>query len=189
MAETIASQAVDLINRVGIFDVLVPFIIGSAALYGMLEKSQVFGKDRHDVNAMVSIGIGILVALSWATRMFLLNFIPIVIILAFFVFVVVLVLEWLGVDPKQLIGMIMHPGVFIPLLLVIFVLIMLAMSGGLDVMLGRTNYTGAIGVPTGQETPEDFANPLFALAQPEVAGAVLILAILAVITYMITQKR
>lgn len=189
MVQTVAEQALDIINQIGIFDILAPFIIGAAALYGMLEKSQIFGKDRHDVNAMVSIGIGILVAVTWSTREFILNFIPLVIILAFFLFIGVLLSEWLGIKPEFFINLMKQPGIFIPVILIILILVMIAQSGGLDLIAGRTNFTGDLGVPTENITAEDLANPGTLLAQPQVAGTLLILAVFAVITYMVTQKK
>ncbi|VVB75157.1 Uncharacterised protein [Candidatus Tiddalikarchaeum anstoanum] len=189
MVETVAGQALDVINRIGIFDVVVPFIIGAAALYGMLEKSQIFGKDRHDVNSMVAIGVGIIVTLSWSLRNFLLNFIPIIIVAAFFIFVGLLLLEWVGVKPDFVVNILQQPAVFIPVLLLLFVLVMVGLNGGLDFIVGRTNFTGTIGPASNEITPEDLANPAIVLAQPQVAGAILILAIMAAITYMITQKK
>ena len=189
MAETVASQAVEIINQIGIFDIIVPFLIGAGALYGMLEKSQIFGKDRHDVNALISIGIGIVIALSWGARSFILNFIPLVIVLAFFLFVAILLAEWIGVKPEFFAGMIKQPAIVIPLVLVILILIMVAQSGGMDFILGRTNYTGDLGVPTEDLTPEDLANPMVVLAQPQIAGTILLLVVFTVITFMVTQKK
>ena len=189
MAESIAVQAVEVINQIGIFDILVPFLIGAGALYGMLEKAAVFGKDRHDVNAIVSIAIGIVIALSWGARNFILDFIPLVIILAFFIFVGVLVGEWIGIKPEFFANLIKQPAIFIPVILIVLVLVMIGNSGGLDFIMGRTNFTGNIGVPTENLTAEDLANPAIVLAQPQIAGSILLLAVFAVVTFMITQKK
>jgi hypothetical protein len=64
MAETVAGQAVDLINRIGIFDVLVRFILGFGITYGMLEKTQIFGPKQQKLNALIGASIGLLLALS-----------------------------------------------------------------------------------------------------------------------------
>ncbi|MBN1923299.1 MAG: hypothetical protein JW791_00890 [Nanoarchaeota archaeon] len=189
MAETVASQAVEIINQIGIFDILVPFLLGAGALYGMLEKSQVFGKDRHDVNALISIAVGIIIALSWSARNFILNFIPLVIILAFFMFIMVLLAQWLGLEPKFFINIMNQPAIIIPVVLIVLVLIMVAQSGGLDFIMGRANYTGDIGIPTEDLTPQDLANPAIVLAQPQIAGTLIVLAVFAVVTYMVTQKK
>jgi hypothetical protein len=189
MATTVAEQAVEIINQIGIFDILVPFLVGAGALYGMLEKAQVFGKDKHEINALISVGLGILIALSWTARSFILNFIPLVIILAFFLFVAVLLAEWVGVKPDFLINLMQQPAILIPVVLILLVLVMVAQSGGMDFVMGRANFTGEIGTPTEEITAEDLANPAVVLAQPQVAGTLLLLVVFAVVTYMITQQK
>lgn len=189
MAETVASQAVDLINEVGIFDIIVPFIISAAALYGMLEKSKIFGEGQQEVNAIISLGVGVIVALSWSARSFILNFIPLLIVLAFFLFVAILLIEWIGVKPDFFTDLMKQPAVLIPSILIILVLVMIAQSGGLDLISGRANYTGEIGVPTDNITAEDLTNPMVVLTQPQIAGTLLLLTVFAVISFMITQKK
>jgi len=188
-AQSVAEQAVEIINQIGIFNVLVPFLIGAGALYGMLEKSQIFGKDRHDINALISIGIGIIIALSWSVRNFIVNFILLVIILAFFIFVGVLLAEWLGIKPDFFVDLLKQPAILIPVVLIILVLVMVAQAGGMEFIAGRANFTGDLGVPTENITAADLANPMVVLAQPQIAGTLLLLAVFAVITFMITQKK
>jgi len=186
---SVASQAVEVINKIGIFDVLVPFIIGAGAMFGILEKVQIFGKDRHDVNALISIAIGVIMALSFPAGQFLMNFIPLAIILAFFIFIALLLTQWVGIKPDFIINVVQNPAILIPIAIILLILIMIGMNGGLDLMMGYTNYTGQMGVPTENITAQDLANPAILLTQPQVAGAMLILVVFAVIAFMITQKK
>jgi len=64
MAESVAESAVSLINQVGIFDVIIPFILGFAITFGMLEKTQILGK-IHNLNALIAVCIGLAAALSF----------------------------------------------------------------------------------------------------------------------------
>ncbi|MDD2678583.1 MAG: hypothetical protein PHG04_03515 [Candidatus Nanoarchaeia archaeon] len=189
MSATVASQAVDIINRIGIFDVLVPFIIGAAAMFGILEKVQIFGKGRHDVNALISVGIGIVLALTPAASNFLMNFIPLVIVLAFFLFIALLLTQWVGLSPEFLIGTVKNPAVLIPMVIILLILIMIGFSGGLNLLLGYEEYSGPIGVSSENLTAQDLGNPAVLLTQPQVAGALLVLVVFAVISFMITQKK
>jgi succinate dehydrogenase hydrophobic anchor subunit len=186
---SIASEAVDVINKIGIFDILVPFIIGAAAMFGILEKVQLFGKDRHDVNALLSIAIGIIMALSFPAGQFLMNFIPLAIILAFFIFIALLLTQWVGIKPEFIIDVVKNPAILIPIAIILLVLIMIGLNGGLDLMSGATNYTGSLGIPSGNVSVEDLANPAILLTQPQVAGAILVLVVFAVVAFMITQKK
>lgn len=186
---SVASEAVEVINQIGIFDILIPFIIGAGAMFGILEKVGIFGKDRHDVNALVSIAIGLVMALNFPAGQFLMNFVPLAIILAFFLFIALLLTQWAGMDPKDIVNIIKNPAVLIPAAIVLLVLIMIGMNGGLDLLTGATNYTGIMGVPSGEVTAEDLANPAILLTQPQVAGAILVLVVFAVVSFMITQKK
>ena len=65
MADTVAGQAVDLINRIGIFDVIVPFILGFSISYGMLEKTKIFGNNRR-VNVLIGFCFGIMAVIAFS---------------------------------------------------------------------------------------------------------------------------
>jgi hypothetical protein len=65
MAETVSSQAIELINNVGIFDILIKFILGFAITFGMLEKTQVFGSNMQKINAIIAASIGMIVVLTF----------------------------------------------------------------------------------------------------------------------------
>ncbi|MDD4353702.1 MAG: hypothetical protein PHN56_04555, partial [Candidatus Nanoarchaeia archaeon] len=177
---SVASEAVEVINEIGIFDVLIPFIIGAGAMFGILEKVQIFGKDRHDVNALISLAIGLVMGLSFPAGQFLMNFIPLAIVLAFFLFIALLLTQWAGMDAAYITNVIKNPAVLIPMSIILLVLIMIGMNGGLDLMLGYTNYTGSLGVPSGEITAADLANPAVLLTQPQVTGAILVLVVFAV---------
>ena len=65
MAQTVASQAIDLINNIGFFDVVVRFILGFAITYGMLEKTAIFGTNMQKINALIAASIGIVAVLAF----------------------------------------------------------------------------------------------------------------------------
>lgn len=65
MAETVASQAVGLLNNLGFLDVLVRFILGFALTYGILEKTKIFGPNMQRINAIIAASIGITAVLAF----------------------------------------------------------------------------------------------------------------------------
>jgi hypothetical protein len=65
MAQTAVSQAIDLINRIGFFDIIVRFILGFAITYGILEKTAIFGADAQKINALLAVCVGITAVLAF----------------------------------------------------------------------------------------------------------------------------
>jgi len=65
MAESVASQGIELINSLGFFDVIVRFILGFAVTFGMLEKTQIFGNSAQKLNALIAAAIGIVAVLAF----------------------------------------------------------------------------------------------------------------------------
>ncbi|MFA5303165.1 MAG: hypothetical protein WC393_01350 [Candidatus Nanoarchaeia archaeon] len=65
MAETVTSQAIELINSIGILDVFVKFILGFAITFGILEKTAIFGSNMQKINAIIAACIGIIVVLTF----------------------------------------------------------------------------------------------------------------------------
>lgn len=120
---------------------------------------------------------------------FIFNLVPLLIIGAFFLLIILIITKWLGVEDKFFVNLITQPAVLIPLIIFVVVIILIAQAGGLDLMLGRTNYTGPMGVPTENLTKEDLANPGILLTQPQIAGTLMLFAVFAVVTYMISQQK
>ncbi|MFA5332952.1 MAG: hypothetical protein WC376_00460 [Candidatus Nanoarchaeia archaeon] len=65
MAETVVSQAIELINSIGILDVFVKFILGFAITFGILEKTAIFGSNMQRVNAAIAASIGVVAVLAF----------------------------------------------------------------------------------------------------------------------------
>ncbi len=185
MAEpSLAMEAVEVLNQIGIFDVLVPFMIVSAALYGVLEKSKLFG-DRHDVNAMVAIAAGILSIVSLTLNRFILNFMPVVLIFAVFLLIVLLLITWMGLKPETIVKFLKEPAVWMMLMIIILSLVTISLNQT------RTEISGnvSIGTPTEEVTPETLTDPMAVVTQPKVVGVIFVLVLFAVITYMMTAEK
>lgn len=56
-----------LIHDMGIVDFFLPFLLVFAIVYGILDRSQIFGAERHDINAVIAMCIGFIFGLTgWA---------------------------------------------------------------------------------------------------------------------------
>lgn len=64
MAESVAVQAVDFINSIGIMDVIIRFVLGFGVTYGALEKTQVFGPKQQTLHTIMGLAVGLLFAIS-----------------------------------------------------------------------------------------------------------------------------
>lgn len=188
MAMSLAMQAVEVINEIGIFDILVPFIMGAAAIFGMLEKTKLFG-DRHDVNAMVGIAVGIVTAISFTSSRFIMNFMPIVIIFSFFIFVAVLLILWMGVKPETLVKFLHEPAIWIMLIIIIISLVVVGLQQTRIDISGGNITEDLLGTPSSEVTPETLIDPWDVVTQPKVVGVIVVLALFAIITYMMTSGK
>ena len=61
MAETALGNAVEFLTAFGFFDVVLPFLLVFTVTFGVLEKSNLFGKDKKNLNAMLAFTVGFLV--------------------------------------------------------------------------------------------------------------------------------
>ncbi|MCX8158944.1 MAG: hypothetical protein N3D20_01485 [Candidatus Pacearchaeota archaeon] len=61
-------MAVTILSNPVVRDVLLPFVLVFALVFAVLEKSEVFGKDKKQTNAIIALAIGLMVvAVGYAT--------------------------------------------------------------------------------------------------------------------------
>ncbi len=60
---------IQLLKDIGIIDFFLPFLLVFAIVYGVLERAQIFGADRHDINAVIAMVIGFMFGITgWSVR-------------------------------------------------------------------------------------------------------------------------
>ncbi len=64
MAESIFAESISLLSEIGLFDIIIPFMLGTAVSYGVLEETKVLGSN-HRVNMIISIACGLILLLAW----------------------------------------------------------------------------------------------------------------------------
>lgn len=86
------TESIGMIQQTGILDIVLPFLLTFAIVYGMLLKMKLFG-EKQSVNAVIALVAALLVALSPGSRGFLSALFPlytvyfILIIMMFFLFI------------------------------------------------------------------------------------------------------
>jgi len=53
--------AIQGLKELGFFNVLLPFLLVFTVLYGILERTKIFGDKKHDINAVVAFSISMMV--------------------------------------------------------------------------------------------------------------------------------
>jgi hypothetical protein len=74
MADGLFTGVIETLRTMGFFDVLLPFLLIFAIVFGILEKVKLF--DRHDLNAVIAFVIGMLVIGTAWTVGLLSGFLP-----------------------------------------------------------------------------------------------------------------
>lgn len=184
-----AVTALDFIVEIGILEILIPFLIGFAVIYGLLTKTKVIG-DNNTLNVIAGLMSGFVIVLSWSGRTIIYNSLMVFMLLLFFAFVVLLLKTWLNLDIKIIFDFVKQPYVLVPGILFLIVGYSLISSGVLDPLMERIQNQTGMDMPTTEvESAADLTNPMTVLSQPQVIGSVLILSVFAAITYMITRRK
>ncbi len=65
----ITEALINVLNQMGFTDFLLPFLLFFAIIYATLDKTQIFGKDRRDINALIAFAIAMIAAMtSWVVK-------------------------------------------------------------------------------------------------------------------------
>ncbi len=62
MATTALGGAMDFLRDFGFFDIVLPFLLVFTIMFAILQKTEILGKDRRELDAMVAFVTGMLVA-------------------------------------------------------------------------------------------------------------------------------
>lgn len=61
MPETVLGNAIEVLGAFGFFDIILPFLLVFTITFGVLEKSNLFGPGKKNLNSMVAFSVGFLV--------------------------------------------------------------------------------------------------------------------------------
>ena len=58
-----------IMKDIGIVDFFLPFLLVFAIVFGILDRSKIFGENRHDINGVIAMVIGFIFGItSWSVR-------------------------------------------------------------------------------------------------------------------------
>ena len=65
----VAQSMIELFKQVGFSDFLLPFLLFFAIIYAALDKTEIFGKEKRDINALIAFAIAFIAAMtSWVVK-------------------------------------------------------------------------------------------------------------------------
>lgn len=95
MAENWLSQVIIDVNKTGFFDYMLPFMIIFAVIYGILEKTRLFGKKAGKINSMLAV-IFALIVLPFVSNVNYTNFLSKFVIVIFIFIFLAVIMSFLG---------------------------------------------------------------------------------------------
>lgn len=172
------------------FGIIFPLLLVWAVTFGILEKSELFGKDKHGLNSIIAMLMAFLTIL-WAPAVDVINLMaPWVVLLGVLFFSIIAIFKMFGVSDKAITAEVATPTVayWIIILILIVFLASLAkvvkpetfVTGGSTIVNVTTNQSA---VGTGGE--EAFWATFF---HPKVLGMLMIILVATLTIKMLTTE-
>ncbi len=129
MAVTITS-GIDVLKELGFFEVIFPFVLFSAATYGVLQKIKIFG-ERESLNALIAIMISlILISFSPVVKLISLVLVYGVMLFAVILFLV-LIFQFMGLEMKDIAHAAKQSEVYVAVFAAMIILLIIAISSAI----------------------------------------------------------
>lgn len=106
---SLLEQAIFLLQRIGFFQIVIPFILVFAVLFAILEKSKLLGEDARAINAIVALVLAFTTTGAVAVTGVISTMIPLVILAIIVLLLFFLIYGLFAGDLSQ-----MGPGIKIP---------------------------------------------------------------------------
>ena len=106
---SLLEQAIFLLQRIGFFQIVIPFILVFAVLFAILEKSKLLGEDARAINAIVALVLAFTTTGAVAVTGVISTMIPLVILAIMVLLLFFLIFGLFAGDLSQ-----MGPGIKIP---------------------------------------------------------------------------
>jgi len=189
------TDALGVMDVMGFFTVVFPFILVFAILYGILSRLELFGEKSSTINAIISLAVAIFfVSITQAVK-FLNTLIPLFTAVLIVMTLVLMIFLFIGVKPEAITGAMKTPAGYLIMLAVVMIIIFYAMSS-----IDPNSYynTHPEDIPEGVEIPglnapgtaEDYARIEFmrTLYSPTMLGLIVLVIVFAGATYLITRE-
>ena len=126
MAVTITS-GVDVLRDLGFFEVVFPFILFSAATYGVLQKIKLFG-DKESLNALIAIALAFLL-ISFTPAVNLISILIVYAMLFFSIIIfLVLIFQFMGLSMDDIAGAAKQSEAYVTIYAGLILMVILAVA-------------------------------------------------------------
>lgn len=181
------TESIGLIQQTGFLDVILPFLLTFAIVYGMLLKMKILG-EKQSVNAVVALVAALLVALTPGARGFLNTLFPLYTVYFILIIMMVFLFVFFGVKEQSIVGS--RPiMILIVAFLIILFLISLGGIGGEELQqIGLSaeglSANGSVGDWTTRPWGEQI---ILGFRDPKVFGMIIMLVIFALGSWAIIK--
>lgn len=81
--------------------VILPFVLVFTLIYAILEKSKILGEDKHQINSIISLVLGLILIGVPSAMGVITDIVPIIAVLAVIILVFMLILGFVGLTGKE----------------------------------------------------------------------------------------
>lgn len=115
------------LESIGVFEILLPFLLVFALVFGLLEKTKILGKDKRNINAVVALILGLLFITQFEIVQTMTSFLPKISLFMIIAIMFLLLISFFGakVHEKQS-----------PFLWIVCVIVLIAIYWALSPSLG-----------------------------------------------------
>jgi hypothetical protein len=183
-------DAIGVLESLGFYDYIFPFILMFAITFGLLSVAKPFGEDQR-VNIIVATIVGFLFISFSGAVAFVNMFIPMLMILMIIIIFIMMAFKFSGASSETIAKTLQHPAGFGILIGIIIILIAVTFTST------QTQLTDIFSpINESELSPEGFAltpeagmkQTMQTLFHPTIVGIIVMLAIFAVTVYVITRK-
>ncbi|MBS3063924.1 MAG: hypothetical protein J4445_00545 [DPANN group archaeon] len=120
-------DAVGILQNIGVYSVVLPFLLIFALSYALLDKTKVLG-DNKFVHAAVSLVLAFLFVSSLGAVKFLTAFLPLISVLILIILFIILIFRFVGVQESSISSALSQSRVYSPIIIIIILFALIAFS-------------------------------------------------------------
>ena len=178
-------DAVGLMEQLGFYTVVFPFLLVFGIVYGILAQTKVFG-DSKSVNGIVAAVIGLITISVMRLTIFITAFLQITVAFLLIIFLIMLIFIFMGVKAETLAGAMIHPVGYSTMIILFFIFFFIAMSVAFPEL---SKVAAGEEVEEGEEAAFGIATASKIIGNPTVLGLIVMFIIFTAAAAFITYTK
>lgn len=154
------------LEAMGLYEVLLPFLLIFTIIFGVLEKTNIFGKESHKFNVVIALVAGFLIIRQQTLVALMNRFLPNVSMFVLILIAFLIILGVFGIQSDKWGGGLL------------FIAIIIGVVGGIWALTEAADYEGLVWLPD-----------WLYITQDDIWWLVGIVAFIAVIWFMVSRKK